>query len=94
MSFLLALSFAYSATAAEMPTTTTRAPDANVEVDNRVAVPAPAGVSLGSPADQQRYAAREVASPNAKNFKGGDSVVIGASALAVILLVVVVIILI
>jgi hypothetical protein len=92
--FLLALSFAFSAAAAETPTTTTGAPDTNVVVNSRVVTPAPAGVSLGSTEDQKRYAAREVASPNAKNFKGGDVIVIGASALVVILLVVVIIILI
>lgn len=43
-------------------------------------------------ADEQRYAAREQASPDAANYRGGDTLVIGATAataiLAVLLLVV------
>jgi hypothetical protein len=43
-------------------------------------------------ADEQRYAAREQASPDAANYRGGDTVVIGATAataiLAVLLLVI------
>jgi hypothetical protein len=91
--FFLALSLAFGASAAKMPSEAERASDTNVVVDSRGAAPAREGVSPGSPADQKRYAAREVASPDAKNFKGGDVIVIGASAVAVVLLVVLVIIL-
>lgn len=42
--------------------------------------------------DLSRYAARDAASPEAKNYRGGDTVVIGATAataiLAVLLLVI------
>jgi len=42
--------------------------------------------------DLSRYAARDAASPDAKNYRGGDTVVIGATAataiLAVLLLVI------
>jgi hypothetical protein len=54
----------------------------------------PRATSLGSPDEERRYAAREAASPAAKNYRAGDVVIISASALAVILLVVLIIILI
>jgi predicted double-glycine peptidase len=53
----------------------------------------PPGTALGSLTDAQRYAARETASPDAKKYRGGDYIVISASALAVILLVVLIILL-
>jgi predicted double-glycine peptidase len=43
--------------------------------------------------EQERYAARESASPDAKKYRGGDYIVISASALAVILLVVLIVLL-
>jgi hypothetical protein len=47
-----------------------------------------------SSADRMSYATREAASPNAKNYKGGDAVVvIGASTATVILAVVLLIVL-
>jgi hypothetical protein len=53
------------------------------------------GVSAGSKAtsdDLARYAAKDASSPEAKNYRGGDTVVIGATAataiLAVLLLVI------
>jgi hypothetical protein len=51
-------------------------------------------VALGTPSEDQRYAAREAASPDAKKYRGGDVIVISASAVAIILLVVLIIILI
>jgi len=54
----------------------------------------PRSVERATPGEEKRYAAREAASPGAKEHRGGDTVVIGASALAVVLLVVVVLILI
>jgi hypothetical protein len=45
--------------------------------------------------DRSRYAAREAASPEAKQYKGGgDVVIIGSSALVIVLLVVLIIVLI
>jgi hypothetical protein len=66
-----------------------RAPAAAQTTAPPRATPAPA-----SSAERARYAARDAASPGAKNFRGGDDVVIGIGAttatvvLAVILLVV------
>lgn len=44
--------------------------------------------------DKSRYAAREAASPQAQNYRGGDTIVIGASTAAVILAVVLILVLI
>jgi hypothetical protein len=44
--------------------------------------------------DKSRYAAREAASPQAKDYRGGDTVVIGASTAAVILAVILILVLI
>ncbi len=54
----------------------------------------PRSVERATPSEEKRYAAREAASPGAKEHRGGDTVVIGASALVVVLLVLVVIVLI
>jgi predicted double-glycine peptidase len=54
----------------------------------------PSGTSPASLTDAQRYAAREATSPDAKKYRGGDYIVISASALAVVLLVVLILILI
>lgn len=58
------------------------------------AVGVPRGTSLGSSADEAKYAAREAASPDAKKYRGGDVIVISVTAVAIILLVVIIIILI
>ena len=50
--------------------------------------------SFGARTDEQRYAAREAASPEAKKYRGGDVIVISATALAIVLLVVLIIVLI
>jgi hypothetical protein len=44
--------------------------------------------------DEARYTAKEQSSPNAENYKGGDTVVIGASAATAILAVLLLIVLI
>lgn len=54
----------------------------------------PRGTSFGARGDEQRYAAREAAAPDAKKYRGGDVIVISASVLVVILLVVLIIVLI
>jgi hypothetical protein len=52
------------------------------------------GAAPGTRAEEQRYAKKAAASPDAKKFRGGDVVVISASALAIILAVVLIIVLI
>jgi hypothetical protein len=54
----------------------------------------PRGTAFGARADEQRYASREAAAPQAKKYRGGDVIVISASVLVVILLVVLIIVLI
>ena len=44
--------------------------------------------------DKSRYAAREAASPDAQNYRGGDTVVIGASTATAILAIILLIVLI
>lgn len=53
----------------------------------------PSGGVLGSRTDEERYAAREAASPDAKQFRGGDVIVISATAVAIALLIVLVLVL-
>ena len=50
--------------------------------------------AFGARADEARYAAREAASPDAKKYRGGDVIVISATALVIVLLVVLIIVLI
>lgn len=54
---------------------------------------APKGAALASKAEEAHYAAREAKSPDAKQYRGGDVIVISATAVAVILLVVLILIL-
>jgi hypothetical protein len=54
---------------------------------------APRGTAAGSKAEDQRYAMREAASPDAKNYKGGDVVVISVTTAAIVLLAVIILIL-
>lgn len=61
---------------------------------NESVVVVPKGATPGSTVDQKRYAERASKSADARNFRGGDTIVISASALAVILLVVLIIVLI
>lgn len=55
--------------------------------------PAPSGAALGSKMEDELYAAREASSPDAKQYRGGDVIVISATTVAVILLVVLVLVL-
>lgn len=87
MAGLLSLSAATAAYAAPLATPA----DASVSVS---AAHAPVGAVPGSRSEERRYAAREASSPQAKDYRGGDVIVISASALAVILLVILVIVLI
>jgi hypothetical protein len=50
--------------------------------------------AVGPQSDAQRYAERERATPQLAQFRGGDTIVIGASAVAVILAIVLIIVLI
>ena len=61
---------------------------------NESVVVVPKGATPGSTTDAKRYAQRAAKSQEARNFRGGDTVVISASALAVILLIVLIIVLI
>ena len=54
---------------------------------------APNGTAPGSPAEDQRYARREAASPDAKNYKAGDVVVISVTTAVIVLLAVIILIL-
>jgi hypothetical protein len=54
---------------------------------------APRGTAVGSKADDQRYAMREAASPDAKNYKAGDVVVISVTTAVIVLLAVIILIL-
>jgi hypothetical protein len=72
---------------------TATADSAALEAHVGAPVPAPKGVQPGSAEEAKRYAAREEASPEARNFRGGDVIVISATAVAIILLVVIILIL-
>lgn len=65
----------------------------NTRNESPVRANAPNGAVLGSRAEEDRYAAREASSPDAKQYRGGDVIVISATAVAVILLVVLILIL-
>lgn len=55
----------------------------------------PGRAAPASRTDRSRYAAREAASPEAKQYRGGgDVVIIGSSAVVIVLLVVLIIVLI
>jgi hypothetical protein len=54
---------------------------------------APSGTVAGSDAEDRRYAMREAASPEAKNYKGGDVVVISVTTAVIVLLAVIILIL-
>jgi hypothetical protein len=73
---------------------TTTATAESVAIEGHAAAPVPPkGVSLGSSEEAKRYAAREEASPEARNYRGGDVIVLSATAVAIILLVVIILIL-
>ncbi len=82
----LALAAPVHATGADGGNPPVRSAPAKVEL-------APPGTVPGSVAEDQRYAMREAASPNAKNYKGGDVVVISATAAVIVILAVVILIL-
>lgn len=71
-------------------------PTSSVATSSRalVAHEVPHGTALGSHSEEARYAQREATAPQAKNYRGGDVIVISASVLVVILLVVLIIVLI
>lgn len=60
----------------------------------QMAASVPRGATLGSRAEEQRYAAREAASPEAKKYRAGDVIVISVTTAALIVLVVVLLIII
>jgi predicted double-glycine peptidase len=74
----------------------TRAPNSDTAgTDRRPTVADLAALAaLGTRAEEESYAARETASPEAKKYRAGDVIVISATTLAIILLIVIIIILI
>jgi hypothetical protein len=80
---------------ASTPATSASAADAPVLL--ATAVPATAkhapSATKASADDRSRYAARDEASPKAKNYRGGDTVVIGTTAVVAILAVVLLVVL-
>jgi len=57
------------------------------------AVGSPSTAALASLTDAQRYAAKEATSPEAKEYRGGNYIVISASALVIVLLIVLILVL-
>ena len=64
-----------------------------VESRDPAAQTAPGSATLGSATEEKRYAARAADSQEARNYQGGDVIVISASALAIVLLVLLIIVL-
>jgi hypothetical protein len=80
---------------ASTPVTTGAAADAPVRLATSTpatAKHAPTGAKATDD-DRNRYAARDEASPRAKDYRGGDTVVIGTTALVAILAVVLLVVL-
>ncbi len=90
-SILLSLSFVSIPMAAEA-----RESESSVATEARPAgdSTAPPRTSFGARNEEARYAAREAASPDAKQFRGGDVIIISAGVLALILVIVLIIVLI
>jgi hypothetical protein len=59
-----------------------------------VSTSVPESATLGSSAEEKRYAARAAESPDARKFQGGDVIVISATTLAIVLLVILILVLI
>jgi hypothetical protein len=89
--FALALALVFPA-AAEASERTQSKPAVTATAKPKV-VPARRAPSRGSRADQNRYAAREKASDDAKKYRAGDVVVITATGAIIILLGVIIILL-
>lgn len=87
---LLALAFPAAAGVRSAPTET-RTPPASVTTPGKA--PLSARTPRGSRSDEKRYASREAASKNAKNFRGGEPVVVITATAAIIILLGVIIIL-
>jgi hypothetical protein len=80
---------------ASTPVTSGAAADAPVLLATATpatAKPAPSGAKASAD-DRSRYAARDEASPRAKNYRGGDTIVIGTTAVVAILAVVLLVVL-
>lgn len=72
----------------------TSAPAVDTRASSTKSASIPSKSSFGSRTDEQRYAAREKASPDAKNYRGGDVIVISVTLAVIILLGVIILILI
>jgi len=64
-----------------------------VSAQPSMSAPVAPKASKTSADDRARYAARDAASPGAKNYRGGDTVVIGTTAVVAILAVVLLVVL-
>jgi hypothetical protein len=74
-------------------------PARTIEAPRAIAAAQPSAAPRTTPrrvpqSDAQRYAQREQATPQLAKFRGGDTIIIGASAVAVILAIVLIIVLI
>jgi hypothetical protein len=91
-SALLTLAFAVPAMASERQTTAADAPLA-AQTSAPRAERSPLG-ARATPAERSRYAAREAASPEARQYRGGSAVIIiSAGALALVLAIVLLVVL-
>lgn len=90
---MIVASFAFGGSALAEPMPSTGAP--TIAAAQPTAPASAEGARDRTPqSDAQRYAQRERATPQLASFRGGDTVVIGASAVAVILAIVLIIVLI
>lgn len=91
---IVAVSLAFGGSALAEPARSIEAP-ATIAAAQPTSPASAEGARDRSPqSDAERYAQRERATPQLASFRGGDTVVIGASAVAVILAIVLIIVLI
>lgn len=90
---LTSLALSAPATAAVNTMNPRGAPAAETRTPPAKSSPAPRA-TRGSPADEQRYKARDAKAKNAKKYRAGDTIVIGVTTAIIILLGVIIIILI
>ena len=91
---IVAASLAFGGSALAAPAPANGAPPASAAAQPASAAHAERAQTRSALSDAQRYAQRERATPQLASFRGGDTVVIGASAVAVILAIVLIIVLI
>jgi hypothetical protein len=89
----LTLAHAVPARAASVSTQSLAAPSAETATPRPRVIRIPRTASTPTLSEEERYAVREAISKEAKNFRGGDAIVITATAAIIILLGVIIIIL-